>query len=387
MRNFCIITGSRSEYGLLKNVIIKSKNSKTLNPKLIITGSHLSKHYGSTIKEILRDKIKIDYKIKGFLKENNLEKDILKNISILIEKFSKIFIKIKPDIILILGDRYEIFSAAIAAIFLKIPIAHIHGGETTYGSLDEYIRHSITKMSAVHFVATKKYKKRVIQLGENPKYVHMVGSLAYESILKLGLYNKKQLLKDIGLEGLTKMIIITFHPVTNLKKNSIDQIIPLLNVLENYTEYALIFTMPNADANSGYISSSIKKFVKKNYKNSKYFKSMGQLLYYSALKHSELCIGNSSSGIIEAPYLKTITINIGDRQKGREMAKSIISCKNKVTSIQKAFSKGIRIAKQKKQSYIFKNPYEYIISSNKILSVLENMKLNNDIYSKVFYDI
>ena len=240
--------------------------------------------------------------------------------------FTKAFAKIKPDLIIILGDRYEMLAAASAALYSNIAIAHIHGGENTEGAIDEAIRHSITKMSWFHFTATKKYRQRVIQLGESPSRVFNVGGLGVYAISKTNFYSKKELEKKFSIKFKKFNFLVTMHPVTLEGKFSQTNITALLKVLKNYKNSNIFFTMPNADKDNKIITKKIKKFVSENKKNSFFFKSLGLKNYYSILKNIDAVIGNSSSGIIEAPSFKIATINIGDRQKGRIQAKSIINC-------------------------------------------------------------
>ena len=280
-KKICIITGSRADYGLLKNLIFKVKKSKKLKLQLIVTGMHLSNKYGLTYKEINKDKLKIDTKIK-ILNNSDKSVGISKSVSDGVNKFSKIFNKTKPDVILVLGDRFEIFSAAISAMLSRIPIAHIHGGETTVGVIDEAVRHSITKMSHLHFVAAKKYKNRVIQLGENPKRVYLVGGLGVDTIKQTKFYTKSILEKKIGFTLKEKNILVNFHPSTLEKNKSKTQVKEILSALKKFKDKKIIFTSPNADQENSVIFKEINNFVKQN-KNSTFFKSMGSVAYLSCL--------------------------------------------------------------------------------------------------------
>jgi len=382
-KKICIITGSRADYGLLKNLIFKVKKSKKLKLQLIVTGMHLSNKYGLTYKEINKDKLKIDTKIK-ILNNSDKSVGISKSVSDGVNKFSKIFNKTKPDVILVLGDRFEIFSAAISAMLSRIPIAHIHGGETTVGVIDEAVRHSITKMSHLHFVAAKKYKNRVIQLGENPKRVYLVGGLGVDTIKQTKFYTKSILEKKIGFTLKEKNILVNFHPSTLEKNKSKTQVKEILSALKKFKDKKIIFTSPNADQENSVIFKEINNFVKQN-KNSTFFKSMGSVAYLSCLKFVDVIIGNSSSGLLEAPTLKVPTINIGDRQKGRLKAKSVVDCdiqQDKIINKLNKFLKGKKNNKLKN----FKNPYGDGGASKKIINILEKINYNT-LLKKNFFDL
>ncbi|MDC0059877.1 UDP-N-acetylglucosamine 2-epimerase [Pelagibacteraceae bacterium] len=379
----CVITSSRADYGLLKNLIFEIKRSKKFNLKLITTGTHLSFKHGLTYKEIIKDNIKINGKIK-ILKNSDTAISISYAMSDGIKKFSRTYSKIRPDLILILGDKFEIFSAAIAAMLSRIPIGHIHGGESTEGAIDEAIRHSITKMSHLHFVAAKKYRDRVVQLGESPKNVYCVGGMGVDTIKKTKFYKKKVLEKKIGFKLGKKNILVNFHPVTIRKKMTKIYIKEILYALKNFKYTRVIFTMPNADHESDVIFREISGFVKNN-KNSIVFKSLGSLAYLSCLKLMDVIVGNSSSGLLEAPSLKVPTINIGDRQQGRLRAKSINNCLPKKKEIIICLRK-ILGKKSKYSVNYFKSVYGKGGASKKILSILEKTNFNN-LLKKSFYDL
>ena len=372
-KKFCFITGSRAEYGLLKNLIRLSQDDKTKATFLIVTGSHLSKKFGQTVNEIKEDKIKVTKKI-NILENNDSPISILKSTSVAIQKISNELIKIKPDLIIILGDRYEIFASAIAASFLRIPICHFHGGERTEGNIDEFMRHSITKMSSLHFVSNEVYKKRVIQLGEQPKQVFNVGSLGVEAI-KSKFFKQKKLEKDLDIKFKNKIFLVTFHPVTLDNKSSVKIFKNILSILDRFKYVTIIFTSPNADMDNRIIMDLIKKYVSLN-NNSYFFKSLGQQKYYSLLNVATLVIGNSSSGVIEVPHFKLPTINIGDRQKGRIIPKSVVNCSSSSASILKA----INYALSKKHKNICKKidlnkKNQTALNSYKIIN--KNFKFKN----------
>ena len=321
-KKICIITSSRAEYGILSKLIIKLKYSKKFTTKLLVAGTHLSSKYGNTFENIKDDGIKIDYKIKIKLNKND-KFSIIKDMSSYLNKFADAFKKIKPDLILVSGDRHEILCAAIAANILRIRLAHIHGGETTLGSYDDGARNAITKLSFIHFVSTNKYRSKVIKMGENPKNVLNVGSLSVENLTKIKK-NKKFLNNILNFNSNKRKILISYHPLTtNVKKGrrDFDQLLCCLEQLKNTI---IVFSYPNHDVDSDYIIYKIDQFIKKN-KNSILFKSAGQENYYQFLKNFDCIIGNSSSGIIEAPSAEIPTINIGERQRGRIMPKCIFN--------------------------------------------------------------
>ena len=379
----CIITSTRADFGLLKNLIIGLKRNKKFKTKIIASGSHLSKNFGYTYREIEKSGIKISARIKcKFVNDEAV--GISKVMSSCIIQTSKILKKLSSDLIIILGDRYEILASVIAAHLSRIPVAHLHGGEATEGLTDEAIRHSITKMSHIHFVAAKEYKKKVIQLGENPKSVFNVGGLGVDNIKRLKLLSKKKLEKDLDFKFAKKNILINFHPETLNKFSTKKQFNEVLKALKKFNKINLVFTMPNADLDSLIIFKMIKNFVKQN-KNARYFTSMGQLRFLSCLKYVDGMIGNSSSGILEMPSFKKGTIDIGDRQRGRLKAKSVINVKSNKSEI----IKGINILYSKKfQTKIksTKNPYGEGGASEKIIKILMKTKLKN-ILKKKFYSL
>ena len=337
MKKICIVTGSRAEYGLLRWVLEGIKKSSKLNLQLIVTGTHLSKKFGQTINYIEKDGFRIDCKVNTHLTSDTPE-GITKSMGKGMNGFAIALNQLKPDILLVLGDRYEILVSVISAMIASIPIAHLHGGELTEGAYDDSIRHSITKMSHLHFVANQEYKNRVVQLGENPNRVFNVGGLGIDNIRKLKLLKKKDLEAVLNFKFLEKNLLITYHPVTlepNANAKYMDELLQALNKLK---DIGLIFTMPNADIEHKVIFNKINNFCKKN-KNAKSYISLGQLRYLSCIKYIDGVVGNSSSGLIEAPSFKKGTINIGNRQTGRIKAKSIIDCQPKRISILNAIQK------------------------------------------------
>jgi GDP/UDP-N,N'-diacetylbacillosamine 2-epimerase (hydrolysing) len=381
-KKICIITSGRADYGLLRNLINRLYMSKRLKYHLSITGTHLSLKHGYTLREILKDKTKVNSKV-NILNYDDSDLGVSKSFSQGVVKFSKLFKKYKPNIIIILGDKFEVFSAATAATLNKIPIAHIHGGEETIGAIDNVIRHSITKMSHVHFTSTDKYKKRVIQMGENSKFIHHVGALGLEDIHYFKFKSKEYFKKKYKLDFEKKTILVCFHPVTLETDTSKLYIIKILSALRIFKNINIIFTAPNADQGYKHIDKEISYFVKKK-KNCYYIKSFGRDDYLSCLKLSSVVLGNSSSGIIEAPSLKTVTINLGNRQKGRTKSKSVIDCEINTKKIKNKLKKYLNYKVENSKKYFY-NPYFKKNSSKIILDKLENLNYK-DLTKKSFFD-
>jgi GDP/UDP-N,N'-diacetylbacillosamine 2-epimerase (hydrolysing) len=382
-RKICIVTGSRADYGLLYWLIKEVEKDKNLKLQLIATGMHLSSKYGSTYKEIEKD-FKIDKKINISLSSDTSE-GISRSMGIAQTAFSKAYNKLKPDIVVVLGDRFEIFSAVSSAMISRIPIAHIHGGEATEGLIDEAIRHCISKMSHIHFTATEEYSKRVIQLGEVPNKVFNVGGTGIENIKRLKFLTKEEFEKSINFKLNIKNILVTFHPVTLESKTSKKHFQEILNSLDELKDTNIIFTKANSDVDGKIINQMIDQYAKKNSNKSIGVASLGQLNYLSALQHIDVIVGNSSSGISEAPSFKIGTINIGDRQNGRIKAESVIDCLSNKKDIKRAI-KRVYSAEFKNLLKNVKNPYGDGCSSKKIIKVLKNVKLDN-ILKKIFFNI
>lgn len=383
MKKICVVTGTRAEYGQLRLLIQGIEQSKHLKLCLIATGSHLSNKFGLTYKDIEADGLNINHKIK-ILSDSDTSESIAKSMGRLMIKLADVFKEEKPNLVLILGDRYEIFVAASSAMIARIPIAHIHGGEKTEGAIDDAIRHSITKMSHFHFVAHNEYRKRVIQLGEDPKKILTVGGLGVDCIKKIQFLDIQELQKSLSFTFGEKNLLVTFHPVTLEKGSTRIQMKELLSALSELKKTHIIFTMPNADPENEVIISMLKEFVNQ-YKNSKLFSSLGQLRYLSTILHVDCVIGNSSSGLCEVPSFKKPTINIGNRQKGRIKAGSVIDCDPNRVEILKAIKKSYSDNFMKKLKYT-KNPYGDGDASKKILKYLEMQEFIGGL-NKSFIDI
>lgn len=383
-RKVCVITGTRADYGLLRWLIFEISKSSKLDLQIIATGMHLSPEFGLTYKEIENDGFLIHKKIEILLSSDS-SVGVSKSVGLGLIGFSEAFADLSPDIILVLGDRFEILAATVAALISKIPVAHLHGGETTEGAFDESIRHSITKMSHLHFVAANEYRNRVIQLGENPSNVFLVGGMGIDGIKKSNLLKKEELESSLNIKLKKNNLLITFHPVTLEEFTAKTQMIELLSSLETLSpETGLIFTMPNADTDGRIIFELVKEFTS-SHSNAWHFTSLGQTRYLSCLQFVDAVVGNSSSGIIEAPSFKIGTINIGDRQKGRLKAKSIIDCEPKKTEIIDAFKRLYSSDFQKKLSTIV-NPYGEGGASEKIVKILEKVEIQG-ILKKKFFDL
>ena len=383
MRKICVVTSTRAEYGLLYWLLKEIEADSELKLQLIVTGMHLSPEFGLTYKEIEKE-FKIDKKIE-ILSSSHTSLDICAEMARIYEKFAPALAELKPDILVLLGDRYEIFGVAGVASIMQIPIAHIHGGETTQGAFDEAFRHSITKMSHIHFAATNEYANRIIQLGEEPSRVFNVGGPGIENIKKLNLLSKEEFEKSIKFKLAKKNILITFHPATLENSSAREQFNELLNALDEIEETNFIFTKANSDTDGDVINKMIDEYVSENSQKAVAFASLGQLRYLSAIKFVDIVLGNSSSGLLEVPSFKKTTINIGDRQKGRARASSVID----VRPVKEEILAAIKRAYSKEFEQTLKdtiNPYDGGNPSKKMVKILKEIKLDG-ILKKKFYDI
>lgn len=384
MKKICFISGSRADYGLMTNLMKLIKKEKNLLLQLIVTGTHLSSQHGYTYREILKDNFSIDARVD--LKIRNYKPyDICKYMGLAIDKISKNLKYLKPDLVVLLGDRYEIFAAASASLIHQIPICHIHGGEITEGSVDDSLRHAITKMSNLHFVSSAVYKKRVNQLGENPKNIFVVGGFGVDLIKKTKLISKEKVEKSLGFRFKNKNLLVSYHPETTNSKNLVKDFSEVLSSLEKFNDIQVIFTKSNADVDGNLVNRMINNFVIKNKLRSCFFDSMGQVNYLSTLNLVDGILGNSSSGILEAPTFNKPTINIGNRQKGRLKAKSVIDVPAKAKLIEKAIKK-IYSLKMKQTLHKNINPYGFGGASNKTIKILKKIKIDK-LNKNFFFDI
>ena len=383
IRKICVITGSRADYGLLRWVMQHIKDDNSLLLQIVATGTHLSHEFGLTYKAIESDGFFIDKKVEIIL-SSDTSVGVAKSMGLALIGFADVLEDLKPDIVLVLGDRFEIFSAVSAALVARIPIAHLHGGEITHGSFDDSLRHSISKMAHIHFVAEDSYRKRLIQLGEQSKNIFLVGALGLDNIKHINLLGKKSLEKALNFKLTKRNLLVTYHPSTlnpGKAKKEMNELFKSLDQLKNTN---LIFTLPNADNESRNLIKMLEEFVLLH-KNAVLFKSMGQLLYLSSVSHVDGVIGNSSSGLVEAPSLKVGTVNIGDRQNGRICPESIINCEAKSASI----SKAIELLYSKKFKDKLKNvinPLDQGGASEKVVSTLKIINLDS-IIKKTFFDL
>lgn len=333
-RKICVVTGTRAEYGLLSNLMKLIQQDADFELQIIATGMHLSPEFGLTYKQIETDGFQINEKVEMLLSADT-STAVVKSMGLATIGFADVFDRLKPDLLIILGDRFEMLAAAQTALIMQIPIAHIHGGECTFGAYDDAIRHSITKMATWHFTSTEGHRNRVIQLGEQPERVWNIGAIGIDHTLKLNLLDRPTVYKELEIQNNKPYFLITHHPETNGDYKGINHLLEALDSFKD--EYNLIFTKSNADNGGREINEQIKRYVADR-SNTKLFDSLGQIRYLSAVKEAALVIGNSSSGLIEVPYLQTPTINCGDRQKGRERPSSVIDCEMTVESIKNAIN-------------------------------------------------
>ena len=382
MRKICVVTGSRAEYGLLSGLMRAIQEEPELELQIIATNMHLSPEFGLTYKEIESDGFFIDKKVVMLLSSDTANATA-KSVGLGFIGFADAYEELHPDLIVVLGDRYEIISAVSTALFYKIPVAHLHGGEITEGAYDDCIRHAITKMSHLHFTSTEEYRKRVIQLGEHPDRVFNVGAPGVENIKKVRLMNKEKL--EATLDGFTfsdKSLLVTYHPVTLESATAAEQIQNLLSALDRLSDYKIIFTLPNSDTDGRVITKLINEYVVKNPKRAIAYPSLGLRRYLSALKYVRAVVGNSSSGIIEVPSFGIPTLNIGERQKGRLAANSVVNCG---TGTDEILSGLCRILSSNFNIKEINNPYEGKNTTGDILHVIKTYPLEG-LIQKSFYN-
>lgn len=382
-RKICVITGTRAEYGLLRWVMEGIRQTAGLELQVIVTGAHLSPEFGLTYREIEKDGFHIDRKVE-MLVSSDTPQGLAKSMGLGMIGLGEVLEQLQPDLVLVLGDRFEIFSAVAAAMIARIPVAHLHGGEVSEGAFDEAIRHSITKMSQLHFVAAEEYRKRVIQLGEQPDRVFLVGGLGVDCINRMSLLDRPTLEDSLGFKFGNRNLLVTFHPVTLENATSHIQMEQLLAALESLEDTHLIFTMPNADTGSRVLIDMINTFVG-DHDNARAYSSLGQLRYLSCIQHMDGVVGNSSSGLTEVPTFAKGTINIGDRQRGRLKAKSVIDCAPERTAILEALD---LLYSQKFQATLktVSNPYGDAGASSRIVEIVAKITLEG-IIKKRFFDL
>ena len=381
-RKICVITGGRAEYGLLRWVMQGIRDDPALDLQLVVTGMHLSPAFGSTYMDIERDGFQIDAKVP-VLTELDTPVGVARSMGLGLAGFAQAFADLKPDVIVVLGDRYEIFSAVAAALVARIPVAHLHGGELTEGAFDDALRHAITKMSHLHFVAAQPYRQRVMQLGEAPDNVFLVGGLGVDSMLREPLLSRSELEQALDFSFGNRMVLVTYHPATLSAASPGEQMAALLVALEAMPDTQFIFTLPNADNGGHEMTAHIDNFVACN-SRAKAFAALGQQRYFSCLAHCDMVVGNSSSGLTEAPSFKKPTVNIGDRQRGRLKASSVIDCEPTAASISAALARACS-ADFKRSLANAINPYGDGGAADKVLATLKAHPLES-LIPKVFFD-
>ena len=382
-RRICVVSGTRADYGLLRWVMEGIRDASDLELQVIATGMHLSPRFGLTYRDIEKDGFAIDAKVDMRL-DSDTPAGVARSMGLGLSGFGEALEQLAPDVMFVLGDRFEMLSAVAAATVARIPVAHAHGGETSEGAFDEGIRHAITKMSHLHFVAAEEYRRRVIQLGEDPARVFLVGGLGLDSIDRLPLYDRAQLESSLDFALGPKNLLVTFHPVTLEQDTAQGQMAELLAAVAELDDTHLIFTMPNADPGGRALMEMVEQFVA-GHPNARAYTSLGQLRYLSCLRHVDGVVGNSSSGLIEAPSLGTGTINIGDRQRGRLKAESVIDCAPDRTAIAAAIARLSSPAFQAALTRV-RNPYGSGGAADKIVRVLREYPLGS-ILKKTFYDL
>lgn len=382
-RKICVITGTRAEYGLLRLLMQGIRDDAQCELQLVATGMHLSPEFGSTYQAIEADGFCIDRKVEMLLSSDSAA-GIGKSVGLGVIGFADVFEQLQPDLIVALGDRFEILAAATAALFTRIPVLHLHGGEVTEGAVDESMRHAITKMSHVHCVATEAYRRRVIQLGEQPERVHCVGGLGVDAIRQVRLLDRAELEASLDFKLKDRNLLITFHPATLDGESATDQMAELLAALGEMSDTGLLFTLPNADAGGRQLIAMLQNFVA-GHANARAYPSLGQVRYLSCMSYCDGVIGNSSSGLLEAPSLKKGAINIGDRQRGRLQAASIINCRPVRQEIGAAIAQLYSPAFQASLAKI-SNPYGDGGASERVLALIKQLELE-DLVQKTFYDL
>lgn len=383
MKKICVITGSRAEYGLMSRLMQLIKNDGDFELQIIVTNMHLSPEFGLTYKEIEADGFTINKKVHILLSSDTANATV-KSIGLGTIGFADAYEDLKPDMLLVLGDRYEILAAVTAALIYKIPVVHLYGGEITEGAYDDAIRHAVTKMSHLHFTSTEEYRRRVIQMGENPETVYCVGALGCDNIKSVPLMSKKESEESLNFILDRNTILVTYHPVTMENNTAEKQFSELLNAIDRFKDLRVIFTMPNSDTDGRIIMDLIKDYVAKNPEKTIWFSSLGMKRYLSVLQYIGAVVGNSSSGIVEVPSFHIPTVNIGDRQKGRIAGKTVIDCLPDAENI----SNAIRHILQSGYSESIKdiqNPYDKKDTAKEILKAIKKFHL--DSASKKFHDI
>lgn len=382
-RKVCVVTGSRAEYGLLKWLLRDINASEKMQLQLVVTGAHLSPEFGLTYREIEADGLTITRKVESLLSSDTVI-GATKSLGLCVIGFADVFAELGPDLLVVLGDRYELLAPVSAALLARIPIAHIHGGEVTEGAIDDAVRHAITKSAHVHFVSTNAYRNRVIQMGENPDCVHLVGGLGVDAISRISLLDQKDLSSATGIEFGERNLMVTFHPETLSSQSPNAQVEALLQALDSVSEANLIITYPNADVGGHAIATIFEKYVARR-SGAHLCKSLGQLNYLSCLQFVDGVVGNSSSGLLEAPSFHIGTVNIGRRQAGRSRASSVIDCEADTQQISDALARLYSPSFRNALADVI-NPYGDGGASRRIVEYLEQLDFSN-LLRKSFFDL
>lgn len=385
MRKICVVTGTRAEYGLLSRLMKLIKDSPVTQLQIVVTNMHLSPKFGETYKEIVADGFTIDKKVPILNDADDSAKETVMSMSRALAGFAEAYDELKPDMLVVLGDRYEILAAATAALIMRIPIAHISGGDVTEGAYDDAIRHSITKMSHLHFPSTEEYRQRVIQLGEQPDRVFNVGATGVENVKKLPLMSQQEVEESIGFKIDRKTILVTYHPVTLGNRTAKDDINDFIAALQEREQLRVIFTMPNSDTGGQAMVDAINQFVDDNPERAKAYKSLGVRCYLSVMKYCGAVVGNSSSGLVEVPSFGIPTLNIGDRQKGRMAADSVLNCAADKSSILEGLDT-IMSPELCEKAAKTQNPYDRPGTAQTIFNIISTYSLDQ-LNQKHFYDI
>lgn len=380
----CVVTGTRAEYGLLKWLMREVQASRHLELSTVVGGMHLSAEFGHTWKEIEADGFRIDDRL-DYLLGSDTSTGVTKSLGLAVIGFADVFARQKPDAVVLLGDRFEALAAAQSALLANIPLVHIHGGEATEGAVDESIRHAITKMSQLHFVATAEYRRRVIQLGENPEHVSVTGALGIDGILKSKLMSQDELEANLGFSLGKAYFLVTYHPETLAGEGAAWNMDNLFRALDHFPDRQVLVTYPNADQGGRELIAQLEAYAARQPERVHVVKSLGAHRYWSALSHCGLVVGNSSSGIIEAPSFSKCTINIGDRQRGRVRAASVIDCVMDANAISEAIVRAGEsdFAAELEQ---VRNPYGQGDAASRMLAILERTEFGA-LRQKPFFDL
>lgn len=380
----CIVTATRADFGLLTGLAHKVKNSTTMDLSLVVTGTHQMREFGHTIDTIYRSGFSVDWTVKQ-ITQANTDHDVALQVGGGVVGFTEAFDSLAPDVLVLLGDRYETFAAAIAGFFLRIPIVHLHGGELTQGAFDDSIRHSITKLAKIHCVAHEIYAQRVVQLGEQPESVHVVGSLGVDQINSATLKSKAQLAKDLDIKLASPIFLVTYHPVTAGLRENLRDTESLIAALDKFENATVVFTMPNGDPENQLVTNLVREAVARRSKSWHFFESLGPENYWSLMSISSAVVGNSSSGVIEAPSFGVPTVNIGPRQSGRIMATSVISTIADSSAIALGLEKALS-AEFREDVALRHSPFSRLGASDAIVAILDEIDLDGT-KSKAFYDL